>query len=101
MTESNTTEYIDFYGYNKNTYEQLTLDVLECLTEYNPVLNTRPINYTDFGRCERAIWVTGLYADKEFEEKLERSLVAKGYKRFTDFNFYLHDRKHFLQSEFK
>jgi hypothetical protein len=84
-------EYIDFYGYKKETYEKLTEDFLDCIRQYKPVLDPKePVcNSGVSGRMERVIWVKGIDRDT-LDKSVERAMTDKGYSRYRDYNFYEH-----------
>lgn len=88
-------EYIDFYGYKKDSYEKLTNDFMEVIRDHEPVKRDGIVD-RDF-RLERVVYVKNIYglSDKELEEKIDYHMLKKGYQRYTDYNYYVHHEKEF------
>lgn len=81
-------EYIDFYGYCGEKYENLTKDFVECLEGHNPVVSDEQIVITNFGRYQRKILVSGVHRKENILKSIEEKMTQKGYKRYIDYNFY-------------
>lgn len=81
-------QYIDFYGYNKDTYEKLSNDFCSCISDYEPKM-TGKITVQHWGRCERRIIVKKDYEDN-FNKTVDDKMNKMGYVRFKDYNFYEH-----------
>lgn len=87
--------YIDFYGYNKDIYEQLTRDFMDCIAELSPIRDVHEPRHQTQGpwnRHERVIWVTGR---PDFGMIVER-MKGKGYNRYQHYNLYDHSLEDWL-----
>jgi len=78
--------FIDLYGYDKNAYDNLTMDFVRCLKEYNPTIDQTIRTHQNWVRLERKVWVD-LHPIDELE--IEGMMRSWGYTRYKDYNFYV------------